>query len=583
MYPGTTFTVLGSKIRQIVQGPTTETLLIIGTAQDGPLNVPVRIEDTAQAERVFGPANYSKGFKDPTTSTETGKPAGATLPLAISQALAAGNRDLLACRATGTLATGTLGSSGLLYFRAQNPGRLYNEATVTYSISGEIYTLTLGQPLRKGGSVSLTGQHANTTLSELIDRINGTSKNKVVEAIRTTSVAQNYMASTLSALAPGMSGTVTLSGGTNGCLAKGDDYGPELMTSAGMGLSGFVLALTTEDTGTFDSLLNREVRADVVVLDGINVDDQVWFTGGASTIGATSIAADFAYFIDRLSATVNPCHGIMSTRLHNLTDDSDIITYINNNLKATDFGYYDQGRKWIKTGPLLYAGLIRADAEGSEKDVFTNISICAGPSVIYNHPDMGGDYSYNFHVGYAALLTTLPPEQSATFASIPGIRAYGRPYPIKYAKQLLDGVGADNANSLDGKGAYVILTRNKNNPNGPLVVFDDPTAGFRNNSYRNYQTVHLINSINKDISAALSPFIGGPTSPGVLATMEARCQNVLDGYVNSQALRGGRGDGYNYKVTMSGQDADLGTVNVYLDLALATAMRKINIVVSVKR
>lgn len=591
MYAGTIFTTIGGKIKQIVQGPTTETLLIIGTAQDGPLNKPVRIEDAAQAERVFGPAKYSAEFLDPNTSTESGKPAGATIPLAISQALAAGNRSLYAVRAAGTFATGTLGTSGLLYFKSLNPGRLYNQATVTTSLSGGMFILSLGQPKRKGGTIELIREVASTTtLSELMDKINGTTKNKVGSVSRTLSVAQNYMAYTLDTLAVGMTGTVTLSGGTNGCFAKGDDYGPELMTSAGSGLAGFAKALvaTMADdgfSGTFETLQDDEFNADVIVLDGICVDDQIYTAGNAATNGSYTIAADFVDFIDRLSTDTNPCHGIISTRLHNLTETSDLVNYVNNNLLATDFGYYDQGKKWLKSGPFLLNGRLRADAMGGVKDLFTNVSVCAGPGVVYNHPDMGGDYVYNFHVGYAALLTTIPPERSATFVRIPGVRAYGTPYPASAARRLLDGVGANLSNNTPGKGAYVILSRDPNSRGNtaPLIVWDDPTAAARDDVFRNYQTLHLVNSVHKDLKAVLFPFIGGPTSAGVLATMEAAVQNVLDGYTNSQALRGGKGQGYTFKVTMDGTDMDLGTANVFVELVPATSLRRINFIVSVRR
>ncbi len=94
-YPGIITNFRGATIKDVVSGPTKERQLIIGTALDGPLNMPVRIKDARMAERIFGPATYSNGYTDPSTDTDKGKPANASLPIAISQALAGGCTDYL--------------------------------------------------------------------------------------------------------------------------------------------------------------------------------------------------------------------------------------------------------------------------------------------------------------------------------------------------------------------------------------------------------------------------------------------------------------------------------------------------------
>lgn len=582
-YPGTTFTTIGGKIKQIVEGPSTERLLIIGTALDGPLNTPVRVEDAAQAERVFGPANYSKGYKDPTTSTESGKPAGATIPLAVAQAIAAGCKDIYAVRATGSYATAVMGVSGLLSIRSQYPGRTYNDVTVALSVSGSVYSLAWTRPLSKGGSLTLTGDASTTTLGEFMDRVNGSSSDATVVFDRNYAAAAPYLGTTLLTLSSGVIGSATLSGGTNGCMARGDDYGPEQMTTAGSGLNGYALKLVTTDTGTFDSIRNKRFRFDVAVLTGIHLDDQITNSGTAAVVGATSIAADFADFIDLCSTDIGPCHGVVATRSHNLRDDVDIISYVNGNLLDTSFGFYSQTKRWIKAGPILYNGRPKADANGLTTNLFSNISVVAGPDCVYSHPDMGGDYTHNFHVSYAALLTTTPPERSTTMAELPGVKGFNPAYPARYANKLLDGVGANPYGDLSGQGAYVVLARDPKNYDGPLVVFDDPTAAARNDYFRNYQVLHLSHSIEKDIDYVLSPFVGGPTSAAVLAAMEAKIQNVMDGYVNSNALLGGRGAGYDFKVTMQGTDQALGIVRVFIEIVPATTLRRIALVVSVRQ
>ena len=390
---------------------------------------------------------------------------------------------------------------------------------------------------------------------------------------------QSSLGQSLLTVATTVTGSVTLSGAKNGCFARGDSYGPELFTSSGTGLFGYAQALVAADTGTFDSIRNLRFRFDVAYLTGIHVDDQV--TAGANAT-STSIIADFADWITVMRKEVSPCHGVMDLRPHNLRTTSSIISYITGNLLTTSYGYYNQSAKWINAGPILYSGRIRPGELGTMEDVYANVSVVAGPSGIFNHPDMNGDYLWESGGAYAGYLTTLPPESSATQSQIPGIKGYATPYPQTYANMLTNGVGADFANDLSGGGAYVVLVRDQLNSQGALVVNDDVTAAQRDNQYRNYQTVSLCNSIQKDLQASLRRFLGKSTGGGVIASMETAVQNVLDGYASSEGIRGGRGTGYDFKIDMIGPDASIGSITVTYWLAPASVVRRINLVCAVR-
>jgi len=110
--PGPYHITQGAKIKQAINGPTTERLLIIGTAVDGPINSPMPITSASQAESIFGPASYSRGYLSPITSSEDGLPNGATLPLFISQAINAGCTNIYAVRASGSYAAAVSGFNG---------------------------------------------------------------------------------------------------------------------------------------------------------------------------------------------------------------------------------------------------------------------------------------------------------------------------------------------------------------------------------------------------------------------------------------------------------------------------------------
>jgi hypothetical protein len=540
-------------------------LLIIGTAVDGPINRPIRITDAQQAEKIFGPANYSKGYKDPITSTESGNPNGATIPKAIGQAIAAGCSDIYVCRAAGSYAASASAFSSKLNIKAVYPGRVYNEVTCAVTNATTSITFTLTQPSIKGTSFSTTFA-SSLTVGDMIDRINGDRRNSTIYINRET--YPTYLGSACTAIG---SGSVTLAGGTNGCQALGEDYATSL--------NGYATALTTTDTGTFDVLLGMRFRFNVAVLTGVHLDDQVVDGGNATT---TTIASDFVYYLDQVSTEISPCHGVMGVRPPNLREDSSLITYINNSLLATASGAWDTTMRWNKAGYFLYTGWTRTDPVAGTVDLGKLLSVCAGPECVFTNNDIGR-YTDNFHVAYAAMLTTIPPERAPIFKTIPGVTTYGTPLPAKYCNKLVEGVGYSQANDLTGQGAYVTLTRNPRDPFGPMVIFDDSTVAARDDYFRNYQLIHLCNSIHNDLDFALSGFIGGPSSHATLAAMEAQCQNILDGYVASNALKGSRGQGYDFRITMEGTDEALGIVRVYLDLFPATAIRKIYFVVQVKQ
>lgn len=550
-------------------GPLTERLLIIGTAVDGPLNTPRRVNNSNEVERIFGPARYGKGFLDPNTGTESGEPNGASIPLAVAQAMAAGCTEIYCVRATGSYAMSASAYSNQLDIRAVNPGRLYNSVVFTTSVTSTgasgFLTYTITQPAIKGGSVSTT-LASGRTIGEMIQHVNGNPDNRTIYINPDTygSVLNN------NAVLLG-NGSVTLSGGTNGTRAKGEDYATSVVEYANM--------LVDEDSGTFDVLTGMNFPFDIAVLADIYIDDQV--TDDSALKYTTSIAKDYASWLDRHSYDVRPCHGVIAVRPHGIRDRSALITYVNNNLLATSYAAYNSTLRWLAAGPFLYNGFLRPDPITGVADIGSKLSVVAGPDVVITHPDVG-NYTTQIHVLYAAMSTTIPPERSAQNIKLNGITAYGTPIPGKYAKQLVEGVGFDPDNEISGKGAYVVLIPNVNEPNSPWIVYDDPTAASRDDYLRQHQISHLCNSIHSDLARALWSFLGTATDLNTLASMEATTQNILDGYSKAGAFIGGRGQGYDFRLSMDGYDQALGVVRVNLEINPARALRKIKLVIDVR-
>ena len=581
-YPGSDFTTISGKIKAFTTGPTTERLLIIGTAVDGPLNLPIKVSDAATAERLFGPATYSNGYKNPIGGAVDDKNNGATLPRAIAQAIAGGCTDIFVCRATGTFATAPSAFTSKLDLRAVYPGRLYNEVSIGLlapALSG-VLRVTITQPSIKGETYT-TDYASALTVAEVIDRINGDKRNATFEIVRDTYGSLHANACTT--LGTSALVTVTLSGGTNGTNATGEDFASSL--------DGYATALATTDTGTFDQLLGQRFKFNVAVLTGIHIDDQVVTSGTTKLAGGTwtaadeyqvTIATDFVGWLDKVSSEIAPCFGILACRPTGIRNINTLITYVSGSLLNQSAGFYNQSLKWTRAGYFMYAGWNRTDVIAGTVDLGQRMAVVAGPEVVFSHPKLG-NYTDQWHVVYASMLTTLAPERAPIFRQLNGIIAYGTPIPAKYCNKLVEGVGFSDSNDLSGRGAYTVLTKNPRNALGPMVVFDDVTAAFRDDYMRNYQIVHLCNSIHNNLDNALAPFIGGPTSPSALAAMETVIQNIMDGYVASNALRGTRGVGYDFRLTMTGTDEALGAVRLYIEISPATSLRKIYFVVSVRQ
>lgn len=564
--PGYNFiTVRGTTIGQDTP-PTTNRLLIIGTAVDGPINQPIRITNTQTAEKIFGPAKYANGYKDP-DDVVSGKRNGATLPLAVKEALRAGATDVWLCRATGTKAANSTAFSSYFDMEAIYAGDIYNDvsltmATGTGSATGTV-TFTLSQPAVKGGDVTIA-LPVTTTVEETILRINDHPDNTTLYIDPLT-----FPTTLTDTLADMSDGTESLSGGAN----QTDAPGEALATSKAL----FATKLVATDTGTFDMLLGDRFQFNHAVLAGLYIDDEV-----VNADASASIYEDFTAWIEQMSKVARPCMGWLACRPTGIKDVADLITYVNTSLLATTAGYYDEDANHIKAGPFLNEGNFITDVNGNSIDLGGRVVVTAGTDVIWSHPDVGR-YLDSFHIWAAAKSTVLPPEQSLQYTPCDTCLGFANRLPGKYADLLAAGIGADEASLTSGKGAYMVLIPNFRNPNGPRVIYDDSTSAFRNSPFRQAQLVDLINSIHVDVYDRLINYIGKPTSLSTQAAMKADIKAVLDGYVESGGLRGGEGLGYSYDLEIRGTDQDLGIVRVNLSVHPSTSIRAIVQTITVMR
>lgn len=562
---GFEFTIHGGKIKAPSAQPNTERLVIAGTALDGPKNYPVKIDSLNKFESVFGPSAYVNGYKDPTTSAESGLDAESSLAKAVQQAIAAGCEDVFVVRATGTYAQSVSAFGSKMTLKSLYPGRVYNEVSVAVAASGSNVVFNITQPSIKGGSFTLTFANT-TTIGTAIDRINADSRNR---SLRIEKYA--FSASLVSALSTLATGTVTLSGGTNGTAAAGEDYASTL--------NGYYTALTTADTGTFDTLYNMNFGFNVATIAGLYLDSQVADGGSATT---TSIASDFVVWLHKCSRDISPCRGVLGVKPIVLAEQSDIISYVDDALLATSAGSYNSSLRHLKAGYFLYTGW-RATEGGETIDLGRYLQVVAGPPHVFSNGDIG-NYIDSPHVAYAGFLTVIPPERAPIFVPIPGVNRPVFDFGKTKSNALINGVAYDESDpTTPGKGAYVTLITQRNSQSGPKVVYSDATAANRDDYFRQDQLLHLCNNVHIDLDYRLREFLGQVAGPEVQAAVEVAVFNVLEGYAKSGALKGSRGSGYDYAIRLEGSDAMLGIINIDIELAPSTTIRKFKLNISVRQ
>lgn len=558
--PGYTSITRGGKYREALDGPLTNTLLIIGTAVDGPVNEPVRVIDAGQIERLFGPAKYTNGYKNP-SGVVSQKPNGATIPLAIQQALRTGAREIYVVRATGEYARNATAFSSKMDLRSTYAGSIYNDVSVTITdntgaASGTI-TVTVSQPDVKGGSFSRTFVDA-TPISEVIDTINGAPENVCLYINPNT--FSTVLNDGISTITPG---TASLSGGANQTDAVGEALHGNLAL--------YATKLTAADTGTFDMIRGKQLPFSEAVLTGLYFDDEVVVSDPSKSIGF-----DFVAFLEDMSLNAQPCQGTIACRPTGIVTDAEMLDYVVNSLLSTETGYYSTDRKITKAGAFLNDGYFRITAEGTV-DIGGRLTVCAATDVVWSHPDVGR-YIDSYHVWLAAARTTIEPERSMMHMPVTGALGYANTLTKRLANLLSAGVGANYESNISGKGAYTVLVPNQQNLRDQItrVVYDDATASFRDSYFRQTQLMQLTNAIHLDIKNTLWKYFGKSASEVMLAAMNADVKAVLEGYVETNALDGGDGEGYAVKVMHASKlDKNLGIVRVKLHIKPTSAIRAI--------
>lgn len=529
--------------------PTTDSLLIIGPAIDGPTERIVKLNAVPNIERLFGPIVFNSNYTGP--NGETAGYSGNAIMKALREAQRGGAADVRFLRVGGTKATGTLTvSTKTLNATAIYGGRIYNQVTIAFTAGETSGSVTVSQPDIKGGDFTLS--YTDATVAEIIAQINTSKKNGTVR-LELGSMLGSTLAKTLD-------GTITLSGGTDG--TQYDDLAEDK--------SDLYDALTDEDTGVFAFLEDEE--ADVILLAGFYLDDQV------DDAYTDSIAFAFSDFLAERSLSY-PTIGVIGVRpLQGEATRAAIVDHVE---ALTTADAASRGTGWINAGPIMRTGFVYGSSDLPETLDGGGFLQVVAADVYFSDPNLNL-YVENAAALYAGVISSRAPYNPTTHAPVPGIA--GVPYYFRRSElnALVEGVGRDVDNDELGGPAYVTIRRQ---PSLGTVFTRGVTAAQRSSAYKDLHMVRLVNAVHKGVKNIAAPFLGRPNNFQIKTSLKTQVKTFLDAVADQGALLGGEGIGYEFEIVDSNSRTSqvLGVITINLKLRPAYEITVIQVNVQLEQ
>lgn len=498
----------------------TQSVLLIGTAVDGPVNQPVRITSMLDAEAVFGPM-ATAGVRN-----------GSTLLLGYQEAVEAGCQNVRLLRYSGVTASTTITDGAttpleLMKLTSVNAGSLYNTVVDTeitaglgaiVSTTGSTDTITIVLPAGKGSNL-VYSIGATTTINELVSLINNDTANLYVYA--EVLGAGTELANTME------DGIASFTGGDNKLTPSVSDQKD-------------LLHGTESTLGTYDIL--KDYKVDIIGLLGVYADN-----GGTGT--ETEFASALANHCAAMSTMDNVTIGIISTvpfsdaSLASVGAGVTALLAIDNTYPVLD-----------DAGEEVY------DTDGNVLDAGKYINIIVGEGIFKTSKLTDVFYKNTLVAAYAGLISALPVQSAPTNKMLPNVRT------ISYGLSLtqLDG--------LTGKK----FTTVRQKENGVYIV-SGITCAPDGNVYQRLSSVRIIGVVVDAIVNVADPFIGEPNSLIHRNTLHTAIKSSLDALKSVGIIT-------NYKFQLYATTSDLvnGILNVELEVVPAFELRKIKTTITLK-
>lgn len=560
--PRVAFTTKEGGLQLVRTRPTSDLVLIVGPAVDGPTEQIVPLDTIPVVESLFGPVQFTDDYARPAGVAQEDPFNGNHLLKALKEVMSGGATNIALLRVGGTQATGSLvvagnAASGTLLGTAIYGGRVYNTGAVAFVSGAASGQATISQPDVKGGDFVLTwsGVSSGLTVREIVDRINNDARNKTIRL--------DYNTISPSAAARLLNGTLSLAGGLDGTFRDDANYRANLYS-----------ALTDATSGALTFLEEMQDESDIVFLAGIYLDDQV-VSGGAQT--TTSIANAFSAYLGRRTYD-NPQIGVLGVRP--LADSSDRSKVTAHFTALTTSAAGQRGAssdQWINAGYFMTNGFRYQDAAMNlDVDAGGYMQVVAA-DVVIGDPNIGL-YTESAAAIYAGTLAFLKPHIAASSKEVRGF--YKIPYLFSRSQlnTLTGGMGRDLTRAYEGASAYVTIRDFRG-----FVFTRDVTSAFRTSDFSDLQPLRLANAVHKGVREIARPYISGPNDIAVRLALETQIKGFLDGLVDARALLGGEHVGY--QLDIRGGDVDptsnrLGILEIDIVLVPALQIKTIKVSVS---
>jgi len=332
-----------------------ESILILGTAYDGPVGVPVRAGRIDTLERMFG------GY--------TGDAAGATLIPAVQQAIESGASDVRAMRVSGEYATysvmdTTEVAEEIIVVRGRFPGTKYQGVKVT----ADATSLTI---------TNLNDEPSEYTLSEydtvgaLVNAINSETGNDASAVVGDDSAFDT----SLSGITLAEVTAEELTGGSTGINVSQSSLRSDVNTAYG---------------------LIEDYEVDIVVPVGVYLTYDLEDLVEPITDSDKQGVLDLAEHCYTASQRVGERHGVIGVKP----------------LDSVTLGSIASLADALSNNPLEYEHSTMVDDDGNPIDVGKFISIVCADTVFDSN--RAGPYISNGAAAYAGLINTLAAESATT-------------------------------------------------------------------------------------------------------------------------------------------------------------------------
>jgi len=516
--------------------PTTDEILVFGTATDGPVLTPVTITRPADGIATFGGFPVD-GNGNPTVPVidDCGSPL---ITAAVNEAYYAGARRITCVRVSGvdaSLEVKTAGGVTLFTAYGKFPGAKYNNVRMLVESNKlKVWNVADALLLQTNSAKLPTFEYDLTVITTLRDLATAINANQALGDLRIVVATGQENTATLgltTAVATDGAATpadVALTEGVT-LLGGDDELTPELGTY-----------LNTEGTGYGDGyrgMLARaydlffEYDAELVIPLGVCIG----FRGATPTYDKTD-ALELAKFCFEAAMRNNDIIGVIGVAPLSDTTLSGISAFCAD-LVAADNTYVVDG-----------------------VDLGRYINIVVGEPV-FNDTAFGGNYINLSPACYFGLASSLPVQSGTTnkvIANAVNLRYNFSPAQTEALK--------------DNK--FTVL---RYKVGRGVVVIEGLLASLASSDFQALSTVRIIHGMMKSVRSATDPFIGEPLDIPHVNSIETAIRDVIATFAKNGAVTNGT-----FQLFFGGNNSIVGDIDVELELEIPSELRRILVTVSRK-